>query len=235
MKHLMILAAMMVMTITAKAMSYETAKDEALFLSDKMAYELDLTDEQYEAVYEINLDFLLCLNNPEDLNGVCWERRNDDLRDVLSAWQYDKYLTVEYFHHPVRWVDDAWFFTVYTHYMRDAWFFDAPKAFLTYKGGHGLERDHYYADRIANKPASADHHHAPAAHTGEPATVNNGNKLANPGNVNRPDANNRPDAPNNGNRPANPNMNRPTTPNRPAGGPGGGMGPGGGRPMGGRR
>ena len=37
-----------------------------------MAYELDLTDEQYEAVYEINLDFLLCLNNPEDLNGVCW-------------------------------------------------------------------------------------------------------------------------------------------------------------------
>ena len=52
MKHLMILAAMMVMTLTAKAMNYETAKDEALFLSDKMAYELDLTDEQYEETAE---------------------------------------------------------------------------------------------------------------------------------------------------------------------------------------
>ena len=36
-KHLMILAVMMVMTISANAMSYNAAKHEALFLSDKMA------------------------------------------------------------------------------------------------------------------------------------------------------------------------------------------------------
>ena len=54
-KHLMILAVMMVMTISANAMSYNAAKHEALFLSDKMAYELNLTAAQYEAVYEINL------------------------------------------------------------------------------------------------------------------------------------------------------------------------------------
>ena len=47
----MILAVMMVMTISAKAISYEEAKDDALFLTDKMAYELILTDDQYEAVY----------------------------------------------------------------------------------------------------------------------------------------------------------------------------------------
>lgn len=76
----MILAAMMLMTLTAKAISYGDAKSEALFLSDKMVYELDLTDEQYEAVYEINLDYLLCVNNPDDLFGICWERRNADLR-----------------------------------------------------------------------------------------------------------------------------------------------------------
>ena len=51
---------MMVMTISAKAISHEEAKDDALFLTDKMAYELSLTDDQYEAVYEINLDYLLC-------------------------------------------------------------------------------------------------------------------------------------------------------------------------------
>jgi hypothetical protein len=35
-KRLMILAVMMVMTISAKAMNYNAAKHEALFLSDKM-------------------------------------------------------------------------------------------------------------------------------------------------------------------------------------------------------
>ena len=36
--RLMILAVMMVMTISANAMSYNAAKNEALFLSDKMAH-----------------------------------------------------------------------------------------------------------------------------------------------------------------------------------------------------
>ena len=61
MKKMMILAMMMVMTISANAMSYNAAKNEALFLSDKMAYELNLTAAQYEAVYEINLDYLMSL------------------------------------------------------------------------------------------------------------------------------------------------------------------------------
>jgi hypothetical protein len=209
MKQLMILAAMMLMTLTAKAISYGDAKSEALFLSDKMVYELDLTDEQYEAVYEINLDYLLCVNNPDDLFGICWERRNADLRDVLSDWQYERFLDIEYFYRPVRWEDEAWAFAVYDHYMRDVFFFNAPKAFGDYRGGHALV-EHYYADRIANKPASAEHQHAPAPHPS-----------ATPGNINHP---------------AIPNNPRPSTPNRPAGGMGpGGMGPGGGRPMGGRR
>ena len=42
MKKMMILAVMMVMTISATAMSYNAAKHEALFLSDKMAYELNI-------------------------------------------------------------------------------------------------------------------------------------------------------------------------------------------------
>ncbi len=60
MKKMMILAVMMVMTISANAMSYNAAKHEALFLSDKMAYELNLTAAQYEAVYE-RTDMATCL------------------------------------------------------------------------------------------------------------------------------------------------------------------------------
>ena len=55
----MTLIAMLTMTVSTNAMSFEQARNEALFLTDKMAYELNLTDEQYEAAYEINLDYLM--------------------------------------------------------------------------------------------------------------------------------------------------------------------------------
>ena len=55
-KFIFALIAMVMMTVSATAMSYEQARQQALFLTDKMAYELNLTDEQYEAAYEINLD-----------------------------------------------------------------------------------------------------------------------------------------------------------------------------------
>ena len=45
MKQLMILALMMVMTVTANAIVYKDVRKEALFLSDKMAYELSLTTD----------------------------------------------------------------------------------------------------------------------------------------------------------------------------------------------
>ena len=70
MKKMMIMAMMMAMTITANAMSYTAAKNEALFLSDKMAYELNLTDAQYDAVYEINLDYLMSVNGRNDAYGT---------------------------------------------------------------------------------------------------------------------------------------------------------------------
>ena len=76
---------MMVMTMSANAMSYSAAKNEALFLSDKMAYELNLTASQYDRVYEINLDYLLNLNGHADVFGIWWDRRNADLRYVLKS------------------------------------------------------------------------------------------------------------------------------------------------------
>ena len=46
-KMIFTLIAMLTMAMNAGAMSYEQARNEALFLTDKMAYELNLTDEQY--------------------------------------------------------------------------------------------------------------------------------------------------------------------------------------------
>lgn len=90
MKKMITLVMMMVITITTNAMNYNTAKNEALFLSDKMAYELNLTAAQYEAVYEINLDYMMSVSDRNDVYGAWWSRRNTDLQFVLTAYQYKK-------------------------------------------------------------------------------------------------------------------------------------------------
>jgi hypothetical protein len=71
MKKMMIaLVAMLTIAATGHAMSYEQARNEALFLTDKMAYELNLTDEQYEAAYEIKLDYLMGVTSVDDVYGT---------------------------------------------------------------------------------------------------------------------------------------------------------------------
>ena len=169
MKKMMILAVMMVMTISANAMSYNAAKHEALFLSDKMAYELDLTAAQYEAVYEINLDYLMSLNGHADVFGIWWDRRNADLRFVLTPWQFDKYMSLAHFYRPVAWKAGGWTFAVYSHYDRGHFYKAHPKVFVTYKGGNNHKHDRFYADRHVNKPAPAAHHGTPMAHGNKPA------------------------------------------------------------------
>ena len=91
------LALLLTMTLSASAMSYSQAREEALFLTDKMAYELNLTDEQYEAAYEINLDYLMRIDDYNDLYGVYWRQRNLDLSYILLDWQYRAYCGASYF------------------------------------------------------------------------------------------------------------------------------------------
>ena len=69
-RYILSIMAMMTMALTTNAMSFTQAQREALFLTDKMAYELNLTNEQYEAAYEINLDYLMGVNTVDDLYGV---------------------------------------------------------------------------------------------------------------------------------------------------------------------
>ena len=159
---MMILAVMMVMTISANAMSYNAAKHEALFLSDKMAYELNLTAAQYEAVYEINLDYLMSLNGHGDVFGIWWDRRNADLRFVLNSWQYDKYVALNHFYRPVAWKAGGWTFAVYSHYNRGHFYNAHPTVFVTYKGGHNRVHGSHYAHMHNPAPTPAmGHRNAP--------------------------------------------------------------------------
>ena len=93
----MTLVALLTMAVSTHAMSYEQARNEALFLTDKMAYELNLTDEQYEAAYEINLDYLMGVTSVDDVYGVYWERRNLDMSYILLEAQWNAFIAASYF------------------------------------------------------------------------------------------------------------------------------------------
>ena len=196
---MMILAVMMVMTISANAMSYNAAKHEALFLSDKMAYELNLTAAQYEAVYEINLDYLMSLNGHGDVFGIWWDRRNADLRFVLTPWQYDKYVALNHFYRPVAWKAGGWTFAVYAHYDRGRFFNAHPKVFVSYKGGHNKVHGSHYAHMGKPAPAPvAKHNPAPMPDRGARVMNDKGHNMGNHnmGNHNVGNHNNAHKAPN---------------------------------------
>ena len=135
----MMIALMSLLTFAAKgnAMSYEQARNEALFLTDKMAYELNLTEDQYEAVYEINLDYLMGVTSYDDVYALGWERRNSDLAFVLFDWQLTAYRTASYFYRPLYWHGGYWHFGIYVRYpRRDFFYFGRPVFYASYRGGH---------------------------------------------------------------------------------------------------
>ena len=137
-KFIIALVAMFTITFTtASAMSYEQARQQALFLTDKMAYELNLTDDQYEAAYEVNLDYLMGINTYDDLYGVYWRQRNLDLSYILLDWQYRAFCDATYFYRPLYWDGGYWHFGIYARYpRRDYFFFGRPHFYVSYRGDH---------------------------------------------------------------------------------------------------
>jgi hypothetical protein len=143
-------------------MSYERAREEALFLTDKMAYELNLTNAQYEAAYEINLDYLMGVTSRYDVFGAYWERRNMDLQFILYTWQWEAFRAATYFWRPLYWEAGYWHFGVYARYpRRDYFYFGRPHFYVSYRGGHSWRmnggRSYYEHHRDHFRPHGDQH------------------------------------------------------------------------------
>ena len=161
-KMMMTLVAMLTIAATGKAMSYEQARNEALFLTDKMAYELNLTDEQYEAAYEINLDYLMGVTSYDDVYSTYWERRNLDMSYILFDWQWQAFCAATYFYRPLYWDGGYWHFAIYARYPhRDYFYFGRPVFYASYRGGHAWHvhggHGYYYSHRDHYRPAGRSH------------------------------------------------------------------------------
>ncbi len=151
---MMTIVAALMMAVQASAMSYTQAQREALFLTDKMAYELNLTQEQYDAAYEINLDYLMGVTSVDDVYSVYWTRRNLDLSYILFDWQWNAFRAASYFYRPLYWDGGYWHFGVYARYPRRTFFyFDHPGGYASYRGGHSWHSNgghSYYHGRSDN-------------------------------------------------------------------------------------
>ena len=205
MKRMLFTLLLMVVTaLPAFSMSYEEARRQAWFLTDKMAYELNLTPEQYDRAYQINLDYLMSIRTASDCNGYYWRYRDADFRCVLFDWQYSLYASLDYFFRPVRWVRSAWYYPIADRYRWGYYYFDRPGVYLSYRGGMWNRRGHesrspYYAFRPSPGQGMRNHYQAGwRPDFGRPQGPRNDGP--------------RPDSP----RPARPDNSRPTRPgNRP--------------------
>lgn len=137
------------LAIPAKgAMSINKMRQNTRFLTDRMAYELNLTAQQYDDVYEVNYDFI---NNVRYLmddvvrgHGYALDRyydfldvRNDDLRWILSNAQYRRFMAAEHFYRPIYAHNNKWQFRIFTVYTNvNFFYFGKPRHYHTYCGGH---------------------------------------------------------------------------------------------------
>lgn len=148
--------------VAAGAMSYSQAREQALFLTDKMAYELNLTDDQYEAAYEINLDYLLSVNSDDELYGDYWRWRNIDFSYVLLDWQYRMFCEAAYFYRPLYFSAGVWHFAIYARYPhRDYFYFHRPTVYVSYRGGHSWRQNNgssWYNGRTFGSRRGGDAH-----------------------------------------------------------------------------
>lgn len=140
---------MLCMSIPAMgAMSMSKVRENARFLTDRMAYELNLTPMQYDDVYEVNYDFIDNIryimddvvrgyDHAVDRYYQFLDYRNDDLRWILSASQYRRFMGVDYFYRPVYTTASNWLFRIYKVYHDvKHFYFDKPHHYKSYRGGH---------------------------------------------------------------------------------------------------
>lgn len=152
-KVLFTLALAIATVVQCFALSPNEIRENARFLSDRMAYELNLTPAQYEDCYEINYDFIASINPIMD--GVVYghdnaidsyydylDWRNDDLRYILNEVQYRTFMGLDYFFRPIYTMAGSWLFRIHQVYHDlTHFYYDVPGIYYHYRGAHAR---HYH-------------------------------------------------------------------------------------------
>lgn len=186
----LVLVAMGVMTSFGRGFfTFSDAQQQAYFLTDKMAYELDLTPAQYDQVYQVNLEYFINVDRA-GLYGPLWDFRNVDLSYILFDWQYAAYRRTAYFYRPIEWRHSSWYLPLWDRYHRTYFFFGRPTIWDSWRGGLWINRhDHNHSPFIGHRPPQHNggmrHDRQPGGHIGgqpggKPHNNNHGGSYYNP-------------------------------------------------------
>ena len=143
------IAAMMIMltslAASAQPMSVYAMRNNARFLTDRMAYTLGLSAALVDDLYYINYDYICGVN--DYLDAVALGYRYDDymeivyardyaLRRLLTERQWALLMSYDYFYRPIAFNNHRWSFSIYLHDRRmDHFFYAPPRRFNDYRGG----------------------------------------------------------------------------------------------------
>ena len=146
------LAALMIMmtsmAATAQPMSYYAMRNNARFLTDRMAYTLGLSAALIDDLYLINYDYIWGVNDYlddvalgyyyDDYMAVC-AARDAALRNLLGVSIWNRLLGYNYFYRPIVFANRGWHFSIYDYdrYGARHFFYSAPRPIARgYAGGH---------------------------------------------------------------------------------------------------
>ncbi|MCR4613897.1 MAG: hypothetical protein K5778_07835 [Bacteroidaceae bacterium] len=134
------------MTMQAQPMSYYAMRENARFLTDRMAYTLGIATSLLDDLYMINYDYICGVN--DYLDDVAYGYHYDDymavlyardaaLRRLLTPYQWSRLIALDYFYRPISFVNRRWSFSIYAYDpYRTHFYYGVPHRYDHYRGGH---------------------------------------------------------------------------------------------------
>ncbi|MCQ2288758.1 MAG: hypothetical protein MJZ74_06630 [Muribaculaceae bacterium] len=141
---LALMFAVFMANVSAFAMSVEQSRNEAWFLTDKMAHELNLSNYQWDDVYEVNYDFFRALGTVTSSTASIERMREQKLMYILTVAQWNEFSRTSYFTTPCVAINGHWSFTIYTRYDRNKFFDRNRNVVFSYSGNRSNDSNYYW-------------------------------------------------------------------------------------------
>lgn|SRR5574344_259387 len=151
------LAIIMVMFALTSNATLRQARLDARFLTDRMAYELNFDANQFEDVYEVNVDFIYKMsffiddvvrgyNDAIEKYYDYLDQRNRQLSYILDRGQYERFINIDYFYRPIYTDYRGWYYRILHVYPnRNFYYYNQPANYFYAIGEH--YDGNYYINR----------------------------------------------------------------------------------------
>lgn len=175
----------------AQPMNYNAMRNNARFLTDRMAYTLGITSlDLIDDLYRINFDYIYSINDYlddialgyryDDYMSICAER-DFALRMLLGDLLWNRIVGYDYFYRPILFENHRWRFHIYAYdYNIHHYYCHIPTHFNHYHGGHYITHMHPHRGIGERGPGMArwDSHRSTMVRGGERGGMTRGDRTS---------------------------------------------------------